>query len=102
MQPGERLAPEPPHTDSVFTPREIDPFAISLEEKSGLLLETMETLHATSGVVRSNANIWTQRDEKLFASTEGSSIRFHLLACQVGYGATAVSDGAFASRSFTP
>lgn len=95
-----RLAPEPVHRDTVVTPREIDPFTVALEDKAALLLETMELLHKQDGVRRSNASLWTRRDVKLFASTEGSHIRFDLLASHAGFGATAVYDGRFASRSF--
>ena len=94
------LAPEPPHTDSIITPYDVDPFTVSLEEKTRLLQETMELLHRQSGIARSSASLWARRDRKFFASTEGASIRFDLMAVQGECGATAVHDGRFASRSF--
>ncbi|WP_447978593.1 TldD/PmbA family protein [Candidatus Nitrospira bockiana] len=95
-----RLCPEPVHVDTVSTPRRLDPFAVPLEEKTRLLLETMEMLHRQSGIARSSAALWARRDKKVFASTEGSVIQFDLLATHGEFEATAVADGRFASRSF--
>ena len=95
-----QLAEEPIHRDSVTTPILVDPFQVSFEEKTQLLLETMDALHRQSQVVRSHASLWTRRDKKLFVSTEGSHIHFDLLASQGDFEATAVHDGRFATRSF--
>ena len=95
-----RLAPEPVHRDEFVSPREIDPFAVSFDEKSALLLSAMDTMQSGESIRRSSARLWTQRDVKLFASTEGSHIRFDLLASNVTINATAVADRAFASRGF--
>ena len=95
-----QLAPEPVYVDAVVTPPRVDPFTVPLEEKTKLLLETMEKLHAHAGVARSNATLWARRDLKLFASTEGSRINFDLLAVHGDLEATAVHDGRFASRGF--
>ena len=95
-----RLVPEPVHRDRVVTPYRIDPFTISLEKKTDLLLNTMETLHRQSGIARSSASLWARRDRKLFVSTEGSRVEFDLLAGQGDCTATALHEGRFASRSF--
>lgn len=95
-----RLAPEPPHRDRVRTAFEVDPFSVALDEKTRLLLDAMEAMQGVDKIRRSSATIWMQRDEKLFASTEGASIRFDLLASHAGMSATAVSEGRFASRSY--
>lgn len=94
------LAGEPVHRDRVVTPVRIDPFTVPLEQKTGLLLATMESLQAHAGVVRSSAELWARRDRKLFASTEGTRLEFDLLASSGEYTATALHDGRFASRSF--
>ena len=94
------LADEPQHVDTVRTDRSIDPFAVPLDEKTGLLLQVSEILHQQKLVKRSSASLWTQQDHKYFASTEGSKINFDLLAVGGGFGATAVGDGEFQSRSF--
>ncbi|MCC2641828.1 MAG: putative Protein TldD [Nitrospira sp.] len=95
-----RLAPEPVHRDRVLTPFRLDPFAVPLEEQTSLLLDTMDSIQRHPGVVRSHASLWTQRDRKLFLSTEGSRLEFDLLAMQGDCTATAVHGGRFASRSF--
>lgn len=95
-----QLAVEPVHTDSVVTSHRVDPFTVPLEEKTRLLLETMEALHRTPGIARSRAGLWARRDRKLFASTEGSLITFDLLAVHGDFEATAVHEGRFASRCF--
>jgi TldD protein len=100
MREPVRLAPEPPHTDSIVTPYARDPFAVPLEEKTRLLQETMERLHSEPGIARSSVALWARRDRKYFASTEGARIHFDLLAVQGECEATALHDGRFASRSF--
>lgn len=95
-----RLAPEPPHTDTVVTPRAVDPFTIGLDQKTALLLEVMERMQRQEGIARTSASLWTQRDVKLFASTDGARVRFDLLATHGDCGATAIHDGRFASREF--
>ena len=94
-----RLADEPVHKDNVRTPFETDPLAVAQERKTGLLLAAMETMQSQPGIRRSRASFWTQRDQKLFASSEGSRIAFDLLASHASIGATAVAEGRFASRS---
>ena len=95
-----RLAPEPVHKSIVATPWFVDPFLVPLEEKTRLLLDAMEAMHRVEGIRRSRGSLWAQRDIKLFASTEGSRIRFDLMAVNGSIGATAVHDGRFASRTF--
>jgi TldD protein len=95
-----RLAEEPVHRDRIVTPVRRDPFTVPLEKKADLLLAVMETLHRQSGIVRSRAGLWAQRDRKRFVSTEGSAIEFDLLAVSGECSATAVDQGRFATRSF--
>ncbi len=96
-----RLVPEAPHRAEVITARPVDPFGVPLGDRSRLLLETMELLHAEPGIARSSASLWAQRDRKLFASSEGARIRFDLMATQGGFSATALHEGRFASRRFS-
>lgn len=95
-----KLAEEPVHVDTIETPFRVDPFAVPLEEKSKLLCEAMEILHAQSGIVRSSGTLWARRDHKLFMSTEDTLLNFDLLAVQGSIEAVAVHAGRFASRSF--
>jgi len=95
-----RLVEEPVHHDRIVTPVRIDPRAVPLEQKTGLLLEAMEVLHGQTGIIRSDAEMWWRRDRKRFQSTEGTVLDFDLLAAHGTIGATALSDGRFATRSF--
>ena len=95
-----RLAAEPVHRDRITTAVRIDPFTVPLGQKADLLLATMESLQAQSGVVRSSAEFWARRDRKLFVSTEGTRLEFDLLASSGECTATALYEGRFASRSF--
>lgn len=94
------LAREPVHRDRIITPVRIDPFTVPLEQKTELLLATMDRLQREAGVVRSSAGLWARRDRKLLASTEGTHLEFDLLASSGDCTATALHDGRFASRSF--
>lgn len=95
-----RLAEEPVHHDRIVTPVRIDPRAVSLDQKTDLLLEAMDILHGQASIVRSRADIWWRRDRKRFVSTEGTVLDFDLSAANGGIEATALSDGRFATRSF--
>ncbi|MHC4493593.1 MAG: PmbA/TldA family metallopeptidase, partial [Planctomycetota bacterium] len=75
-----RLVDEPVHKSIVATPLVVDPLTVPLEQKTRLLLDAMEAMHQVEGIRRSRGSIWAQRDIKLFASTEGSRIRFNLVA----------------------
>jgi len=94
------LAPEPVHRDEVRTPFEVDPFEVPLDRKSGLLLAALEAMGRQAGVVRTDGHLWAQRDRKLLVTTEGSHLRFDLLAVHGRIRATAVHEGRFASRTF--
>ena len=100
MKKPVRLADEPVHQDTVRTARQIDPFDVPLDDKTDLLLSICETMHRRPEIRRSSGSLWAQSDEKLFASTEGSRIRFDLLAVGASFGAIAVRDGDFQSREF--
>jgi TldD protein len=94
------LVDEPVHRDRIVTPYTIDPFAVSLEHKTTLLLDVMEYVQRQAEVVRSSGSLWARRDRKLFVSSEGSHLEFDLVAVQGEFTATAKHDGRFASRSF--
>jgi TldD protein len=100
IQTPVELAGEPLHHDEIKTARRIDPFEVDLDEKAALLLNVSEIMHRNPGIKRSNASLWTQHDQKIFASTEGSRISFDLLAVGGDFEATAVGDDGFESRNF--
>jgi TldD protein len=97
---GVKLAEEPIYRDSIRTSLKVDPFQVPLEEKTTLLMNTMEALQQHAGIVRSQAHLWAQKDQKLYSSTEGSHIQLDLLAVQGGFAGTALHEGRFASRRF--
>ena len=94
------LAREPLHRDRIATPLRLDPFTVPLQQKTDLLLATMESLHGQPGVIRSSAGLWARRDRKLFVSTERTHLEFDLVASSGDCTATALHEGRFASRSF--
>ena len=94
------LAREPLHRDRIATPLRLDPFTVPLQQKTDLLLATMESLHGQPGVIRSSAGLWARRDRKLFVSTERTHLEFDLVASSGDCTSTALHEGRFASRSF--
>jgi len=94
------LAREPLHRDRIATPLRLDPFTVPLQQKTDLLLATMESLHGQPGVIRSSAGLWARRDRKLFVSTERTHLEFDLVASSGDCTATSLHEGRFASRSF--
>ena len=94
------LGPPEVHVASYMTPYEIDPFGVSLEEKIDLLLEADKESRAVVGVMISTPRMNFLRDEKTFASTEGSFIEQTLMESAVGTRVNAVSEGEVQFRSY--
>jgi TldD protein len=94
------IAPEPPHVDRWSTPFEVDPFAVPLDEKIGLLLEVDAVLRSVSGVKIAEGSMAFNREIQDFASTEGSYIEQTILRSSVGYSATAVGKSDVQVRSY--
>ena len=85
------LAPVTPTPDGTWrTPIEIDPFSIAIEDKVGLLLAANAA--ALKGGARFvNSNMFFLREEKSFASTDGSFIVQTIYRTQPAMTMTAVS-----------
>jgi TldD protein len=67
------LAPVERYPDAVWrSPIEIDPFDVSVEEKVALLLKANEAALGVKGVRFVNSSIASVRQDRLFASTEGT------------------------------
>ena len=94
------LGPPIAIVDSYATPVQKDPFAVPLDDKITLLLKANETMAGVSGIVMAEANIYCQRDEKLFVSSEGSEIQQTLVETGGGIEATAVDEGEVQRRSY--
>src|SRR3990172_9350987 len=86
--------------DSYTTPVRKDPFAVSLDEKIALLLQATETMAKAPNIVMAEANSYCQREEKLFASSEGREIQQTLVETGCGIEATAVDEGEVQRRSY--
>ncbi len=95
-----RLAPEPVVTDRYETPISVDPFEVSVERKLDLLLAADAAMRTVRGVKVATGNLYCQRVEKTFASTEGSYIEQKLYETGCGINAVAVSAGEVQNRSY--
>jgi TldD protein len=91
--PPTPLAPVEPARGHWASPYEIDPFAVSLEEKLGLLFEAEAALRiGDERLVRTTATARAWRERKAFASTEGAACTQELVVAGAGIAAYA-SDG---------
>jgi TldD protein len=95
-----RLAETRPARATYRTPIEIDPFTVPVGERADLLLRANAAMRSVKGLrtTRASAEIW--REEKLFASTEGSEISQTLYETGCGIEADAVGDGEMQRRSY--
>jgi len=94
-----KLAPAEPGRGEYRTPFEEDPFAVSVEEKLGLLAEAEKRLHGPElAVTQAFMNIHRQRTH--FASSEGVSFDQEVTDVGAGLAATAVRDGDSQVRSY--
>ncbi|MDZ4277765.1 MAG: TldD/PmbA family protein [Dehalococcoidia bacterium] len=94
------IGPPSAIVDSYATPFEKDPFEVSLDEKIALLLRATEAMAKAPNIVMAEGNTYCQREEKLFASTEGSEIQQNLVETGCGIEAMAVDEGEVQRRSF--
>lgn len=94
------LGPAVAHQAAYRTPVAKDPFAVSLDEKIGLLLRASEAMQAVEGiaVAEGSAEVW--HEHKIFASTEGAYIEQDLYETGCGIEATAVGEDDVQKRSY--
>jgi TldD protein len=102
LVPGKPADIGPPMSivDSYKTPVQQDPFAVSLDDKIALLLRATEAMVKAPNIVMAEAETYCQREEKLFVSSEGSSIEQTLVETGGGIEATAVDEGEVQRRSY--
>ncbi|HLB23954.1 MAG TPA: DNA gyrase modulator, partial [Dehalococcoidia bacterium] len=72
--PRADIGPPQSVSGSYKTPVRQDPFAISLDDKIGLLLRVNETMLGVPNIISAEGNIYCQREDKVFASSEGAYI----------------------------
>lgn len=97
-----RLAPVQAYQDNYITPIAIDPFEIAIPEKTELLLEIDDRLLAYSdrGIKKAYSFLNFTREDKTFASTEGSLIQQTIYRTYSGFGCTAVANDDAQSRNY--
>jgi TldD protein len=95
------LAPAEAHVDEWRAPVERDPFDIPLAEKTDLLLAVNAAALAVKGASFCNSALFFRREDKLFASTEGSVIDQTLVRSWPTFTVTAVDaeKGEFETRT---
>lgn len=81
-------------------PCEIDPFAVSLEEKIALLLEADKAMRSEDAVKLTKSHLGFFRAHKYFGSSEGSYIEQTYTESGGGITAIAVADGEVLTRSY--
>jgi TldD protein len=94
------IGPPEVHVDTYRTPIEIDPFTVPLDDKVSLLLETDKEARSVKGVVVATSSLGFIRENKAFASTEGSYIEQEIVESGLGVVAVAVSQGEMQKRSY--
>ena len=94
------LAPLEPHTDTYTTPLTVDPFAMSVDDRVGLLVAAEEKLRERKGLRTTRAAYAIWREDKLFLSTEGADITQRLVEVGGGIAAEAVGDGELQIRTY--
>ena len=82
------------------TPVRTDPFAVSLDDKIALLIRVNEAMAKVPNIVAAEGNIYCQREDKIFASTEDAYIEQELYETGCGLEATAVDEGEVQNRSY--
>jgi TldD protein len=94
------LAPVDTIQDTYKTPIEIDPFSVSFDDKLALLSSAEEIVRSTRGVSIAEASMRIIRDNKIFASTEGSYIEQQITQSGAALDATAISGNDIQVRSY--
>lgn len=102
MVRGPRADIGPPQSVSgtYRTPVQKDAFAVSLEDKIALLLNVNELMAGVPNIISAEGNIYCQREDKIFASTEDAYIEQELYETGCGIEVTAVDEGEVQNRSY--
>src|SRR5712691_8660684 len=94
------LAPAEAQRATFETTVRTDPFAMSVDDRVGLLLAAEAKLREQKGVRTTRAAYAVWREDKLFLSTEGSDVAQRLVEVGGGIAAEAVGDGELQIRSY--
>jgi len=94
------LVCEPARQLTHNTPCEVDPFAVEVDSKVGLLLDVNRRLLAHTGIKKATSAMTLRRVERLFVSSEGSVLQGAITTCWPHYAATAVDEHDARSRHY--
>ena len=89
---GLHWAKEPAHTGVYRTPVEKDPFKVSLEDKTGLLLAIGKEVLAVKGVRKYHGFMRFRGEQRFMANTEGTLVESDCTSLMAWYQATAVDE----------
>lgn len=97
-----RLVPVEKYVDTYISAIAIDPFSVPVADKAELLLTINERLlsHESQGIKKAYSFLIFNREDKVFASTEGSLIEQTIYRSYPGFGCTAIAGGDAQSRSY--
>jgi len=94
-----RLAPVEAVVGTYANPVAVDPFGVSLERKLEVLLAADAAMARVAPVTVRESSLEFRREQRLFASTEGSRIEQTIVESGGGLDATATSDDEVQTRS---
>jgi len=86
--------------DNYVTPIDIDPFTVSKSDKIALLLKAEETMRKNATLSTTSASMDFQKEEKIYADTEGSYITQTLYESGAGIEALASSSDDVQGRTY--
>jgi TldD protein len=95
-----RLDDTPAAVGRYATPYAEDPFAVSLEDKLGILFAADEAMARVDGISVREGNMECARERKTFASTEGARVEQELMEAGAGIEVSAVAEGDMQQRSY--
>ncbi|NJR25076.1 MAG: TldD/PmbA family protein [Richelia sp. CSU_2_1] len=97
-----RLVPVEKYVDKYVTPIEIDPFSVPVAEKAELLVNINDRLlsYSEKGVKKAWSFLRFNREDKVFASTEGSLIEQTIYRSYPGFGCMAIASGDAQKRNY--
>ncbi|MDQ3983204.1 MAG: TldD/PmbA family protein, partial [Actinomycetota bacterium] len=94
------LVPEPPHRATWSSPWEIDPLAVSVEEKVGLLASATAEMAVSPAIRAARGTMDALRQRTVFVSSEGAAIDQTIVHTGAGIEATAVDGAEIQTRSY--
>ncbi len=95
-----QMAPKEAIADHYQTPIEIDPFTVSKAEKIELLLASENVMREEANLAITSASMDFQREEKIYADSEGSYITQVLYESGAGIEASAQNENDMQIRSY--